>query len=287
MLKQKSGFSFKIAIIIALLFVSCINPLKDDEKLFEFLIVDVGQGLSQIGISGSEAIVFDLGPSDGYEEFRKSYTKSGKPDVGSVVISHRDLDHSGGLIRLDSEINWSGQLVTSKYEDTSYIKSLYRGDAEEIKIRTICSGDTLGGLDNVKVTCIWPPENISCEIPLEDQFVNRFSLAFLVQHGNTQVIITSDIDSVAQSKIASSFGSLLKSDIQIIPHHGSSSSASPVFSGYVNADISVISCALENQYGHPHNETLSVILMVGSVLTMTSLEGTVRFRSNGYYYVKF
>ncbi|HON11027.1 MAG TPA: hypothetical protein PLE24_09185 [Chitinispirillaceae bacterium] len=279
---KRTGF----LIISILLYFSCSNPLKDQERGFEFSIVDVGQGLCQIGASRGDAIIWDLGPPGGYEGLRRAYKNAGMPQVKSIVISHRDLDHSGGLSKLDTLIKWSGLLITSKYEDTSYLRSLYSGECGPVCIRTVSEGDTIGGLDDVSIRCIWPPDSIDESFPVRDEYVNRYSLAFLIQHFNTQVVITSDIDSVAQRMIAVSYGTSLKSDIAVVAHHGSAGSVSSLFSGYVGAELAVISCSRENQYGHPHEEALSMIMLSGSALAITSLEGTINLHSNGYYFVR-
>ena len=103
---------------------SCNHPLETEDTGFVFGVFNVGQGLSQIGVRKTSAVIWDMGPEDISGAWKNAYRSAGSPMLVSIIISHRDLDHSGGLRFLDSTVNWNGELISSKYEDTSYIRSL-------------------------------------------------------------------------------------------------------------------------------------------------------------------
>lgn len=52
------------------------------------------------------------------------------------------------------------------------------------------------------------------------------------------------------------FGSELECDVLKCGHHGSRTSTSEVFLKATNPTWAVISCGVDNSYGHPHQETL-------------------------------
>ena len=51
----------------------------------------------------------------------------------------------------------------------------------------------------------------------------------------------------------------IRSDVLKVGHHGSRTSSSEKFIAKVNPRIAVISCGKDNEYGHPHQETLQTL----------------------------
>jgi competence protein ComEC len=155
---------------------------------------------------------------------------------------------------------------------------------DDISFTTIAQGDTVEGLSGVHIECIWPPRALNEVRPLPDSLKNRFSLCFLVRYGGTTVIITSDIDTMAERSLAEGFGYRLASDIIVVPHHGSAGSADDVFYGYVNPDVAVISCGIGNTYGFPAKKVMDLLYQMKVRPYITATTGTVTAISNGYYW---
>jgi beta-lactamase superfamily II metal-dependent hydrolase len=105
-----------------------------------------------------------------------------------------------------------------------------------------------------------------------------------VRYGGTTVIITSDIDTMAERSLAEGFGYRLASDIIVVPHHGSAGSADDVFYGYVNPDVAVISCGIGNTYGFPAKKVMDLLYQMKVRPYITATTGTVTAISNGYYW---
>lgn len=282
MLKQKLRFFFNT--IAAFLFFC--QPQDADPEL-HFSVIDVGQGLSQIAILNSLGLVWDMGPEQCIDEWFNVYKKAGEPNLQAIIISHRDTDHSGGLQFVDSTVEWSGVIVTSKYEDTSYIKSLCKRWNKKIIIRVICEGDTLGYLPQTYIRCIWPPSRINESLPLHLASINRYSLVFLINFWGNDVLITSDIDSSTALSIANLYKESLDCNILIIPHHGSAGSLNRVFLGYTDPEFAIISCGKDNPYNHPAESVLSFLRTMGANVRITCLSKSIFFRSNGFYWKEY
>jgi len=73
----------------------------------------------------------------------------------------------------------------------------------------------------------------------------------------------------------------LQADVLKVGHHGSTTSTGYVFLRAVNPKYSVISSGANNDYGHPHEETLSRLNDIGSTLFRTDLLGTIITTSQG------
>jgi competence protein ComEC len=281
-LRQNLRFFFNT---FALFFFSC-QPQNPEPELL-FTVIDVGQGLSQIAILNSLGLVWDMGPEQCKNEWFNVYRKTGRPALQAIIISHRDSDHSGGLQFIDSTVDWSGIIVTSKYEDTSYIKSLCKSWNKKNIIRVICEGDTLGFLPQTYIRCIWPPCGLNESLPLHSELINRYSLVFILNFRGNDVLITSDIDSSTALSIANGYKESLNCNILIFPHHGSAGSLSRAFVGYANPEFVIISCGENNLYNHPAESVLSFLRTMGTNIRITYLSKSVFFRSNGFYWEEY
>ena len=273
------------ALICLTLFASCNNPVDNgNDSRFTFCVADVGQGLSQFGVMGGRAVVWDMGPQDQYAAWRAAYSGLGSPRVEVIAISHSDADHLGGLQRLDGGVNWSGVVAVSPFEDTAKIRASAGVWSSRVAFRFCVSGDTLRVLNSVDIICLWPPADIEPELPLNSVTRNRYSLVFSVRHGYSRALVTSDIDSAAMDEIAARIGYGLRAQILSVPHHGSAGSVCPLFFAYASPETAVISCARQNSYGHPTRRMIDALSIQGANLLYTYLDNTVTFVSNGYYW---
>ncbi|NLD99746.1 MAG: hypothetical protein GX640_07715 [Fibrobacter sp.] len=283
MFRQKCHLFFKVINLVVSFLLSCAVSTGSNESDFFFSVINVGQGLSQIGIFDStSAVIWDMGPPQAFDSWFSEYSRLGKPYIDAIIISHRDLDHSGGLLFIDTAVNWSGLLVTSIYEDTSYIKKLCEKWNGSVFVKTYSQGDTFALTKDVKVRCLWPPPDLEfLGIPTGED-INRYSLVFSIQHELVRFLILSDIDSIASEQIALKYKESLNSQILVLPHHGSKSAFNYLFAGYARPQLAIVSCARYNDYGHPSNSVLALYSMLGSQLISTFTLGSVTITSNGF-----
>ncbi len=277
-MNAKLFLHFRITVIIsAVFFTFCMEPVKPDEE-FTFTVINIGQGLSQIGIMGKKAVLWDIGPAEEYTSFNRNYYRLGEPFIERIIISHSDYDHCGGLISIDSSINWSGKISVNQYEDTAFLRKICTKWKGPLSFEIVKKGDLIRTLKGLDIHCLWPPEDTS----LLTQQRNFNSLVFLIKYGATRLLISSDIDSSAQKIIAlDTFD--LKADILVAPHHGSAN-FSPLFIHNINPTQVVISCSENNSYGHPSSGLLTFLISEKIDVKFTFSDGSITFISNTYYW---
>lgn len=271
-------FYFNIVVCISVICTFKCHTTDFDEKDFIFAVADVGQGLSQIGVQNDTAIVWDLGTLEMFSNFKSLYRKLGSPYIKYIVISHNDLDHCGGLSGIDSTIRWSGKVIVRQVEDTSFLRKLYH-DPAVISFKVLSAGEQIHLFSDVSIECLWPAGTG------EQIDNNASSFVFLLTHGRNTCMISSDVDSIAQRKIVSGNRSV-KTDLLVVPHHGSRN-FSTLFLQYTNPEIAVISCAQSNNFGHPSQEVLKMLLSLQTKIYSTFVDGHIFFRSNYYYWVLY
>ena len=267
------------------LLIFCNRPLESrDNEVVTFGVLNVGQGLSQILQQGSHALLFDTGTDDTATSWINAWRQAGSPYIEAVIISHRDLDHAGGLLFLDKAVNWSGRLVTGKWEDTSFIRSCCRNWPGRLSISTIGQNDTIFFAENIQIVCRWPPDSPPTVLPAADSQTNEHSLVMHLRYGNTAVLLTGDIDSSVARILCDRYKAGLRADLVVVPHHGSASSVYPLLYGYVRPLNAIISCGRDNRYGHPAQETIDMLARMGINWHSTAGGESFYYRSNAFYW---
>ena len=66
-----------------------------------------------------------------------------------------------------------------------------------------------------------------------------------------------------------------------VGHHGSDTSTSDAFLEAVDPEIALISCGVDNSYGHPSPATLEKLTQWGAEIYRTDLNGSVVVTSDG------
>ena len=75
----------------------------------------------------------------------------------------------------------------------------------------------------------------------------------------------------------------LRCDILKVGHHGADTSSSPAFLSSLGAETAVISCGMDNGYGHPSAETLENLNNAGiHDIHVTAESGTVVLTSRDH-----
>jgi competence protein ComEC len=286
--KEERRSFFKLVYLLPMAVVAgCNLPFPDTSgSEVSFVLIDVGQGLSQMVVQNNRAMLFDMGPVEAEKEWKSAYTTLGKPQIEAIIISHRDLDHSGGLGFLDSSTVWSGRLIASRWEDTTFLRLRCSKWHGPILIETIVQDTVIPLSDDCSARCLWPPPVIDDTFPVPDAKTNYYSVVCLIVHGNSRIMITGDIDSVAERLIALHYTAQIRADIVVVPHHGSASGVYPLFFGYLRSSLALLSYGEGNSYGHPSAEVLSMLSSLGIHWRTTSDEGSIQLHSNGWYWVE-
>jgi beta-lactamase superfamily II metal-dependent hydrolase len=109
---------------------------------------------------------------------------------------------------------------------------------------------------------------------------NDWSAVIRVEYGQTAFLFTGDAEAKLEEEMLAS-GTKLQADVLKIGHHGSRSSTTGEFLKAVSPRYAIICVGKENDYGHPHQETLAKLDLLGILVNRTDQDGTLIFRSDG------
>src|SRR3989338_3978671 len=112
---------------------------------------------------------------------------------------------------------------------------------------------------------------------------NNDSVVLMLKYGETEILLTGDIEAKAERQIILS-GANLDADILKVAHHGSKTSTIEEFLYEVSPQVAVIQVGAKNRYGHPTKEVLGRLESFGSKLYRTDVDGDIKIISDGQNY---
>ena len=106
------------------------------------------------------------------------------------------------------------------------------------------------------------------------------SIVVRLVYGEISFLLTGDAEKDVEAQILAG-GADVDADVIKLGHHGSSNASSRPFIEAVSPLIAVISCGADNDYGHPHKETLELMKELSVRVLRTDTDGTVHVYSDG------
>lgn len=242
------------------------------EGTLEVHYIDVGQADSALLLCGGESMLID-GGNVGDSDLVVSYlADQGVEKLDYVVCTHAHEDHVGGLAGALSQYPAEHVLApVTEYETRAFGNFLKYTEEQGRSIAVPSPGDawTLG---SAAVTVLGPVQ--------EYDETNNTSLVLRVDFGETSFLFTGDMERDAEADLLES-GAALEADVLKVGHHGSATSTSYPFLKAVDPAYAVISCGVGNDYGHPHEDTMSRLRDDDAIVYRTDLQGHIVCTSDG------
>ena len=251
----------------------------DAEHALSVTFIDVGQGDCVLLVApDGKTMLVDAGPVGSIDAIQ---TVLSAQDVGSldvVVATHPHADHIGSMAGVLGSYP-VGMYVTIPQEQTDmlYLRVQNKLSGNGCPVVYPTGGQTIEWSDACSVTVLNPITDYP-----DPEELNDASIVLRVQYGDTAVLLCGDAEELAETRMLDTFPrSMLEANVMKLGHHGSSSSTGYSFFLAVSPDYAVVSCGADNDYGHPHLETLSLLYDTRTALYRTDCDGTITFLLDG------
>ncbi len=239
--------------------------------------IDVGQADAILvrvpTASGMENMLIDAGTSEGYGPTAVTgYLESlGITTLDYFVITHPHLDHIGAADEVITEFDIEKVIMPECEASTkSWERVLTAIDEKNVDTDILQkAGDTYTiGDASFKILAPIDPASV--------KETNNYSIVLRLVYGDTSFMFTGDSEKDMEAESLEKFpASDFSADVLKVGHHGSTTSTSKAFLNVVNPSLAIIPCGKDNEYGHPHKETVALLNEKGVEMLRTDLEGTI------------
>lgn len=258
----------------------------DTREMCAVTFLDVGQG-DGIVLRGPEGKTYlvDGGSSDVSQvgEYRIiPYLKSqGIEGIEYVFVTHGDKDHISGVEELlsspDEGIRINALVFPAGYEkDKALLKLKILAESNGIYVGVIKPGVQITE-GEMKIFCIWPEEDSGGSV----QDGNEKSMVLDVTFGEFSLLLTGDVDGAGEDALKEKLKRQEGYDVLKVSHHGSKNASGEEFLDVVRPEIAIVSAGRENDYGHPHQETIDRLGKWTRDIYSTAVNGALTVKSDG------
>jgi competence protein ComEC len=224
-------------------------------------VLDVGQGTAAVVRTRSRVLVYDTGPRFS-EEFDAGaaviapYLRArGIARIDTLVVSHSDDDHDGGLESLLATIP---------------VDTLLMGEpAAALPQAHACRRGQRWVWDEVEFELLHP----SSEHGFDG---NNASCVLQITAPGGRLLLTGDIEKQAERQLLENH-LLQPADILLIPHHGSRTSSTPAFVEAIRPRYAVATTGYRNRFGFPKADIAARYLRHGGRVLNTMETGAIHF----------
>ncbi|MBK8752436.1 MAG: DNA internalization-related competence protein ComEC/Rec2 [Candidatus Competibacteraceae bacterium] len=228
-----------------------------------FTLLDAGQGLAAVVRTQHHVLVYDTGPKlgttldAGRAVIVPFLRQQGALQVDTLIISHNDSQHTGGVRSL-RELMPVMRILTSAPEQTP------------MEGAQPCRAGETWEWDGVQFAILHPPssgfsgDNASCVLRVES--------------AAGRMLLPGDIETAAETTLTASYGTGLAAEILVAPHHGHRNLSIPAFLNAVQPRYVLFATGHHNRFGYPRPDTVARYQASGATLLNASDEGAITFR---------
>jgi competence protein ComEC len=235
---------------------------------FRFILLDVGQGLASVIETKHHVMLYDTGPrySAGYDAGNSvilPFLKTqGIHKLDTIVLSHLDDDHSGGLRSVASAIP-----VNRIY--TSNTRGLHLAHL------VLCHAGQHWIWDGVAFEMLYPYQKTLGSS-------NDRSCVLKISTGKHALLLTGDIEKKSEDLLVKQTTKSLSATVLVAPHHGSKTSSSWGFLDAVSPKMGLFPVGYLNRFHFPSKIIVQRYHALGIQTYQTQKTGaeTVVFKPN-------
>ncbi len=253
--------------------------VETDDTLLTVRYIDVGQGDSSfITFPDGTCMLIDAGVESNALAILSVIVKLGYDRIDYVVITHPHTDHIGGMKRILETFEIGKIYMPNVTSNTDmFYQMLDAIEKKDLIISEAIAGRIIKETDDIKVQIVAP-------IAVDEENLNNSSAVVHIRYGSKAFLFMGDAEFEEEDRITAD----IKCDVVKVGHHGSYGSSGNYLVSKADADIAVISCGVDNDYGHPHQAAINRWIKGGvSKFYRTDLQGTITISTDGKSIIQY
>lgn len=243
--------------------------------IIEISYLDVGQGDSAYIRVNDKDILIDAGPRSDSDKLLEQLKEKNIDDFEIVIATHPHEDHIGGMTKVLENYDVEEFYMPKATSNTKTFENMITMlKNKNINTEVIKEGSFFDLGDGAK---------IEVYSPISEKYddLNNYSPIMKLTFGENSFIFTGDAEVLEEKEVLAKYSNDLNADVIKFGHHGSSTSSSDEFIKAISPTYGIISCGVDNSYGHPHKETLSIIEKYDIKTYRTDKNGEITITSDG------
>jgi competence protein ComEC len=222
------------------------------------VFLDVGQGDSILVRLSGYTVLVDGGPDPAV--LAASLSRLGVDRIDLMVATHVHADHVTGLTgmvgRIPIGVIWA---AFDPHETPASRRLLEAASIHSVPVERPIAGDSLQ-VDSATIDVLGPLRRYDSP--------NDQSIVLLVTFGDTRVLLSGDVETIAQRELQVPGVGILK-----VPHQGAATSDDGWLRDHAG-HLAVISVG-NNSFGHPSDRVIEILAESGAEVIRTDQEGDV------------
>ena len=270
-----------ILIILAIaIYIWLVVLSNKDSKMLKVAFLDVGQGDAiYIETPNKKQVLIDGGKDSKLIYSLSKVMPFADRSLDLVIITHRDMDHIGGLPILFESYRVD-RVIDNGAKGETEVSNLIDEKIQNRSIEKVIARDgmriTLDQKRNIYLDIIYPNKEI------EGMDLNDGSVVAKLIYGQNSFLFTGDAGVYAENLIMwEETEGDLDIDVLKLGHHGARSSSSLLWLEKTSPELAIISAGKNNSYGHPHKEILERLENLKIPFLSTIDIGTILIKSDG------
>jgi competence protein ComEC len=183
-----------------------------------------------------------------------------------MMISHADSDHSGGAPAVIESIRVR-EFVASLQPGDPLWKAAAAREAGTLR----CVAGQRWQWDGVTFEVLWPGRG-----PLTGKTNAQGCVLKVTSAAGRAALFAADIEADVERKLLRRDPAALRSDVLLVPHHGSKTSSTEPFLDSVKPLVAVFQVGYRNRFHHPHPTVYARYRLRGIELSRSDEDGAAR-----------